>query len=219
MLATVRAAEKLGAGVIAGCTGSPVWPGVAALPPPSAAYFDEGLKTFARLWTPILDACRDANIKFALEVQPGQIAFDIASADQALNAVGGRDELGFAFDPSALHWQGVDPVEFLRRFPQRIYHVHVRDAALTLQGQSGILCSYLPAGHPGRGWNPRSPGHGGIDWEGVIRALHTAGYDGPLAIDWEDPHMERDFGAEDACKFVKRLDFPAARAKKSDAFD
>ncbi len=30
----------------------------------------------------------------------------------------GREEFGFTFDPSHLHWQGVDPVEFVRRFPR-----------------------------------------------------------------------------------------------------
>ena len=58
--------------------------------------------------------------------------------------LGGREEFGFTFDPSHLHWQGVDPVEFLRRFPDRIYHVHVKDAAVTLNGRTGILGS-LPA--------------------------------------------------------------------------
>lgn len=218
LLATVRAAEKLGASVLTGCAGSPIWPAVAALSPPNPDYLADGLRDFAHKWAPILDACRDAGIKFALEVQPGQIAFDIVSAERVLEAVGDREEFGFAFDPSPLHWQGIDPVEFLRRFSNRIYHVHIKDAALTLNGRCGILCSYLPPGHAGRGWDYRSPGHGGIDWEGVIRTLDVIGYEGPLAIDWEDPHMERDFGAEDACKFVKRLDFPAVRSKNSDAF-
>ena len=67
------------------------------------------------------------------------------------------------------------------------------------------------AGDPRRGWDYRSPGHGGVDWEGVIRALNDIGYNGPLAVDWQDAGMNRDFGAEDACKFVKRLDFEPAQ--------
>jgi sugar phosphate isomerase/epimerase len=46
-----------------------------------------------------------------------------------------------------------------------------------------------------------------VDWEALIRALNEVGYDGPLAVDWTDPGMDRAFGAEDACRFVKRLDF------------
>ena len=168
---------------------------------------------------PILDVCRQCGVRFALEVHPGQIAFDLHTAEMALEALGGREEFGFTFDPSHLHWQGVDPVEFLRRFPDRILHVHVKDIALALNGRNGILGSYLPYGDLRRGWDFRSPGRGGLDWEGIIRALNDIGYDGPLSVDWSDAGMDRDYGAEDAYKFVKRLDFePSPRQRLSEAF-
>jgi sugar phosphate isomerase/epimerase len=218
MLATVQAAQKLGVSVLATCTGSSLWPLVAGFPPAGPDAVAAALRDFAHLWGPILDACRDAGIRLAAEVQPGQAAFDLYSAEMVLEALAGREEFGFTFDPASLHWQGVDPVEFLRRFPERIYHVHVKDAALTLNGRSGLLGSYLPEGDPRRGWEFRSPGHGGIDWEAVIRALNDIGYDGPLAVDWRDAGMARDFGAEDACRFVKRLDFEAAGWPAGGAF-
>ena len=87
-------------------------------------------------------------MRFAFEVHPGQIAFDLYSAEMALDALDGREEFGFTFDPSHLHWQGVDPVEFVRRFPDRIYHVHVKDAALTLNGRAGVLNGYLAERRP-----------------------------------------------------------------------
>ncbi|HZU36541.1 MAG TPA: sugar phosphate isomerase/epimerase [Gemmataceae bacterium] len=211
MRATVQAAQKLGVGMVAGFTGSPLGSYVAGYPAPTAATVRTGLDDFARRWNPILDVCRDSGVRFAAEVHPGQLAFDLYSAEAALDALGGREEFGFTFDPSHLHWQGVDPVAFLRRFRDRIYHVHLKDAALTLDGKSGVLNSHLPPGDPRRGWNFRSPGHGGIDWEAIIRALNEIGYGGPLSVDWNDPGMCRDFGAEDACKFVKRLDFEPAR--------
>jgi sugar phosphate isomerase/epimerase len=211
MTATVRAAQRLGAGVVSGFTGSPLWSYVAGYPAPSAVVVAAGLDAFVRAWHPILDVCRDCGIKFASEVHPGQIAFDLYSAELALKAVDHREEFGFTFDPSHLHWQGVDPVEFLRHFPDRIYHVHVKDAVLTLNGRTGILGSYLPHGDPRRGWDFRSPGRGGIDWEGVIRALNDIGYEGPLSVEFKDSGIDREFGAEDACKFVKRLDFEPAR--------
>jgi sugar phosphate isomerase/epimerase len=129
----------------------------------------------------------------------------------ALDALGGREEFGFTFDPSHLHWQGIDPAEFLRRFPDRIYHVHIKDAIVSLNGRNGLLGSYLPLGDPRRGWDFRAPGHGGVDWEAVIRALNDIGYEGPLAVEWKDSGMDREFGAEEACRFVKRLDFEPAQ--------
>jgi sugar phosphate isomerase/epimerase len=89
---------------------------------------------------------------------------------------------------------------------------------LTLNGRTGLLNSYLPPGDPRRGWQDRSPGHGGIDWDAIIRALNEIGYDGPLAVEWKDSGMDRDYGAEDACRFVKRLDFEPARPRRGDSF-
>jgi sugar phosphate isomerase/epimerase len=210
MLDTARAAQKLGVSVLSGFTGSPIWSYVLGYPAPNATVVENALRDFAHQWNPILDACRECGLRYACEVHPGQLAFDLYSAELVLDALHGREEFGFTFDASHLHWQGVDPVEFLRRFPERIYHVHVKDVSLTLNGRSSLLGSYLPYGDPRRGWQPRSPGRGGIDWESIIRALNDIGYDGPLTVEWKDPGMDRAFGAEEACKFVKRLDFEAA---------
>ncbi len=219
MVATIRAAEKLGVSIVSGFTGSPIWSYIAGYPGPSPQVIADGLRDFVHKWGPILDVCGECGVKFAFEIHPGQIAFDLYSAEQALDALDGRPEFGFTFDPSHLHWQGVDPVEFLRRFRDRIYHVHVKDTALTLNGRTGLLSSYLPSGDPRRGWDFRAPGHGGIDWEAVIRGLNEIGYDGPLAVEFKDAGMDRDHGAEEACKFVKRLDFePAPRKGDGGAF-
>ena len=209
MTATFRLAERLGAAVVSGFTGSPIWSYVAGYPAPRADVIADALKEFAAAWHPILDAARDCGVRFACEVHPGQLAFDLYSAELVLDALGGREEFGFLFDPSHLHWQGVDPAAFLRRFPDRIYHVHVKDAQLTLDGRAGLMAGYWPSGDPRAGWQFRSPGHGGIDWPGLVRVLNEVGYDGPLAVDWHDPGMDREYGAADACRFVKAIDVPA----------
>jgi len=218
MMATIRSAEKLGVGVVGGFTGSAIWSYVLGYPGPTTAVVADGFRDFAAKWNPILDVCRDCGVKFAFEVHPGEIAFDLYSAEMALDALNGREEFGFTFDPSHFHWQGIDPAEFVRRFPERIYHVHVKDVALNLTGRTGVLGSYLPLGHPHRGWDPRTPGRGGIDWEAVIRALNAIGYDGPLAVEFRDEGMDREHGAAEACQFVKRLDFEPARRPDAGAF-
>jgi sugar phosphate isomerase/epimerase len=218
MMATVRAAQRLGASVVGTFTGSALWSYVGGYPPPTPEVIAAGFDDLTRKWNPILDVCRDCGVKLAVEVHPGQLAFDLYSAEGVLDALGGREEFGFLFDPSHLHWQGIDPVEFLRRFPDRIFHVHLKDAVLNLNGRNGLLNSYLPYGDPRRGWDFRSPGRGGIDWENLIRALNEIGYDGPLCVEWKDSGMNRDYGAEDACKFVKRLDFESAKRGGTEAF-
>ena len=166
MIATVRAAQNLGAGVVAGFTGSPIWSYVCGYPSPSPNVVAEGLREIVRRWTPILDVCREVGIRYAFEVHPGQIAFDLVLLLTVLDALIGREEFGFTFDPTHLHWQGIDPVEFVRRFGDRIYHVHVKDIAITLNGRSGLLGSYLAYDDRARrGWHLHTPGRGALDWE------------------------------------------------------
>ena len=216
---TAKAAAKLGVKVVNGFTGSSIWHLLYSFPPVSDAMIDAGYDDFAKKWNPILDVFRDNGIKFGLEVHPTEIAFDIYSAQRALEAVNHRPEFGFNFDPSHLHWQFVDSVQFIRAFPNRIYHVHVKDAARTLDGKSGILGSHLNFGDARRGWDFRSPGRGQVDFEEIARELGRIGYDGPLSVEWEDPGMDREFGAEEAAAFVKRvLRFPAAGRMFDSAF-
>jgi sugar phosphate isomerase/epimerase len=202
-----RAAQQLGVGVVNGFTGSSIWPYLYSFPPVPDSMLDEGYKQFADRWNPILDVFGECGVRFALEVHPTEIAFDIPTARRALDAIENREEFGFNFDPSHLLWQGIDPVEFIREFPDRMYHVHVKDAIVTLNGRTGILGSHLNFGDPRRGWDFRSPGRGGVNFEEIIRALNQAKYEGPLSVEWEDVGMDREHGAREACEFVKKLDF------------
>ena len=130
---TARAAQKLGVSVVNGFTGSSIWHLNYSFPPVSAKMIDAGFELLAERFNPILDVFAECGVKFALEVHPTEIAFDLYTAERALEALDHREEFGFNFDPSHLHWQGVDPVEFIRAFPDRIYHVHVKDAITTLE--------------------------------------------------------------------------------------
>jgi sugar phosphate isomerase/epimerase len=204
---TARAAQKLGVEVVNGFTGSSICHLLYSFPPVPQAMIDRGYQLLAERFNPILDVFEECGVRFALEVHPTEIAFDLFSAERALAALDHRQEFGFNFDPSHLHWQGVDPVEFIRAFPDRIYHVHIKDAIVTLNGRSGILASHLNFGDPRRGWDFRSPGRGGVNFEEIVRALNVICYSGPLSVEWEDVGMDREAGAKEACEFVKRLDF------------
>ena len=210
---TARAAQKFGVDVVIGFTGSSIWHLNYSFPPVPPKMIDAGFELLAERFNPILDVFAECGVKFALEVHPTEIAFDLYTAERALEALGHREEFGFNFDPSHLIWQGVDPVEFIRAFPDRIYHVHVKDAITTLNGRSGILASHINFGDHRRGWDFRSPGRGAVNFEEIIRALNDIGYNGPLSIEWEDSGMDREFGAREACEFTKRIDFaPSGRA-------
>lgn len=218
---TARAAAELGVKVVNGFTGSPIWHLLYGFPPTPPEMINAGFRLFADRWNPILDVFRDCGVKFALEVHPTEIAFDCYTAQGALAALNHRPEFGFNFDPSHLLWQGIDPVEFIRLFPDRIFHVHMKDVAVTLNGRTGILGSHLQFGDPQRGWDFRSVGRGSVKFEGIIRALNDIGYpsDAPLSVEWEDAGMDREHGAAEAAAFCKRLDFAPSGLRFDAAFE
>ena len=219
MKATARAAKNLGVKVVNGFTGSPIWHLLYSFPPVDPRTIEEGFAEFAELWNPILDEFKACRVRFALEVHPTEIAYDIVTARRALDALKNRREFGFNFDPSHLHWQMIDPVVFLRTFSDRIYHVHMKDAIVTLDGATGILASHLGFGDSRRGWDFRSLGRGEIDFEEIVRALNALGYRGPLSVEWEDSGMNREQGAREACDFLRDLDFEPSGVAFDAAFD
>ena len=219
MIAAAKAARNMGVKVVNGFTGSSIWHMFYSFPPVGAKDIDAGYKYFAKMFNPILDEFKKQGVRFALEVHPTEIAYDIVTARRALAAIGNRPEFGFNFDPSHLLWQGVDPAKFIKAFPDRIYHCHIKDAAVTLDGESGILSSHLNFGEAGRGWDFRSPGHGDVDFEAIIRELNRANYTGPLSVEWEDCGMEREYGARDAAQFTHSIDFSPSGLQFDSAFD
>ncbi|MGB1252695.1 MAG: sugar phosphate isomerase/epimerase family protein, partial [Candidatus Promineifilaceae bacterium] len=217
MANTGRAAKLMGVNTVCGFTGSAVWHMLYFFPPTSQADIDEGYVDFANRWRPIMDVYQENGVKFALEVHPTEIAYDIITTERALAAID-HPAFGINFDPSHLVHQFVDPVEFINAFPDRIYHAHVKDSRVNLTGRNSILSSHLDFGDHRRGWDFVSPGRGDVDWDKIVRALNRIGYNGPLSIEWEDSGMDRDWGAPEALAMIRKQDFAPSNVAFDAAF-
>lgn len=216
---TARAAAKLGVKVVNGFTGSSIWHLLYAFPPIPAGMIDAGFADFATRWNPIMDVFDEVGVKFALEVHPAEIAFDIASAERTLEAIGHRASFGFNYDPSHFGYQGVDYVAFILKFGDRIFHAHMKDVWWSDRAtEAGVFGGHTDFGDARRHWDFRSLGRGSIDFEEIIRALNRVGYDGPLSVEWEDIGMDREHGAEEACAFVQSVDFRPSNTAFDAAF-
>jgi sugar phosphate isomerase/epimerase len=176
---------------------------------------ERGYEDFAERWGPIIDVFDAEGVRFALEVHPTEIAYDLVTTRKALDAIGRREGFGINLDPSHFIPQLLDPVPFAMEFADRIYNVHVKDSKVLTDGRRSILGSHIDFGEADRGWTFVSPGHGDVDFEALFRTLNRIGYQGPLAVEWEDSGMDREWGAADAAAFLRRTDF----APSSLAFD
>jgi len=201
----IQAAENMDIEIITGFLGSPIWNYWYSFPQTTEEMIKEGFSTIVKRWTPLFDEMDKYGKKFALEVHPTEIAYDYYTFVRLLEAFGQRKTLGMNFDPSHLLWQGITPHLMIRELPERVYHVHIKDASVTLDGLNGILGSHIEFGGTKRGWNFRSPGRGGVDFSSIIRELNEIGYEGPLSVEWEDSGMERMRGAAEAFEFVKKI--------------
>jgi sugar phosphate isomerase/epimerase len=192
-----------------------VWHMLYSFPPNDWAEVERGYEDFAERWGPIIDVFDSEGVRFALEVHPTEIAYDFVTTRKALAAIDRREGFGINLDPSHFIPQFLDPAEFGAEFADRVYNVHVKDSQVSLDGRRSILGSHIDFGEADRGWTFVSPGHGDVDFEALFRVLNRIGYGGPLAVEWEDSGMDREWGAADAAAFLRQTDF----APSSVAFD
>lgn len=215
---TARAAARFGVDTVAGFSGSSIWHTVAGFPPVPPEMIERGYRDFAERWSDILDVFEEEGVRFALEVHPSEIAYDFWTTRRMLDEIGGRESFGLNFDPSHFNWQFVDPVAFVMEYAKKIYHVHCKESERNLDGRNGILASHLPFGDLRRGWDFVSVGHGSVPFGRILRALNAVGYDGPLSVEWEDAGMDRESGASEALRYLRRLDFEPAEQAFDTAF-
>ncbi len=214
---TAQAAKAMGVDVVTFFMGSPIWKFWYSFPQTSEEMVEAAYQKVKEMWSPIMDEFDRCGVRLALEIHPTEIAFDYWSTRKLLEVFEYRPTLGINFDPSHLIWQGLNPAVFILDFAERIYHVHVKDTKMNLDGRNGILGSHITFGNQRRGWNFVSPGHGDVDFDAIIRAINQIGYDGPLSIEWEDSGMERVFGGTEACAFTKKINFSPSDVAFDDA--
>ena len=152
----------------------------------------ESIAAWARLAAEPLRLVEEHGLKLAIENGPevGRLGEDLpanlAFAPEMWEKIfthAKSDAVGLNLDPSHLVWLGVDPLEVVTAYAERIFHVQAKDTEVFRDRLSD--CSVL---RPGGGWwRYRLPGLGEIDWRRFIDRLQENGYDGVLAIEHEDP--------------------------------
>ncbi len=206
MKKTARAAAILEVPVVVAFVGSSVWDKWYVFPPQNLEAYQKAWEVFAERWTPILDVYKQEGVKFALEVHPTEIAYNIETAAEAIKVLDNRPDFGFTLDPSHFVWQSIDPVIFIKTFKERIFHVHAKDAEIQKDevARSGVIPTG-PWTRTDRGFRFRTIGWGDVPWRRFLSALAEIGYDSVLSVEHEDAIMSREEGVRKAIEFLNPL--------------
>ena len=186
------------------CTDASTWPSAVnlsdwwarssgAIPAATAA---ENLREAEKIFAPLVDHAGEAGVKIIIENcvmegwhpdgYPGNLA-DSPELWEWMFSIG----LYLNYDPSHLMWMGIDPVEAVKPYIDRIPHAQAKDIELDERARDrfGWPGKAVDRGNPWDvgWWRYRVPGLGQVDWPHLIDALYEGGFEGVLSVENEDP--------------------------------
>ena len=156
----------------------------------------ENLQQAASVFGPLVEHAGEAGVKLIIENcvmegwhpdgYPGNLAYS-PELWEWMFSLG----LYLNFDPSHLVWMGIDPVEAVKPYVDRIPHAQAKDIQLDPSSRNRY-------GWPGKAvqrddpwdvgwWRYRVPGLGEVDWPRLVDVLYERGFDGVLSVEHEDP--------------------------------
>lgn len=207
LVATCRLASELGVtrvSVLSGCPGGAegdksvnwITPMLSDDPYPDAqdAYEWQWRERGVPYWSEALEMAGANGVTLCMEPIAGNLVYDAATFKRMREAVGSA--LNILFDPSHFFWMGFDIEQMIASLEGSIGYAHAKDVHFA---ESAILRHGLvpPVGYDDwneRPWMPRAVGvgHDSAFWALYLSALRRAGYDGPVAIEIEEPYMSID---------------------------
>ncbi len=152
----IRGAASLRARVI-------VWHGLCG-PPDS-----ESIDQLAHVASDLAELCLEHDVILAIEnVSWCRIAQTrhVLALNALLTDLPNQASIGYTFDPFQAAEAGANPFMVLAAMEDRLHNIHLRD-----------FDSAQPS------LRTLSPGRGDLPWPALIRAIHGAGYEGPLMLE------------------------------------
>ncbi|RFU66625.1 sugar phosphate isomerase/epimerase family protein [Peribacillus glennii] len=218
---TVLLAEKLEVPVINGFSGCPGDHGNAKYPNwVTCSWPPEYLDILDWQWKEIVipywkEEAQFANLhgitQIAFEMHPGFVVYNPETLLRLREQAG--ESIGANFDPSHLVWQGIDPVEAIKKLGREkaIFHFHAKDTYLDKANIkiNGVLDTKHYSQILDRSWTFRSVGYGHDEkmWKDIISTLRAVGYDYVVSIEHEDMLASTDEGLSKAIALLKKILF------------
>ena len=158
----------------------------------------ENIPLFAEAFKPFCAEAEKRGIKIAIENCPMMDRFYLRGENIAISPevwdemykVVKSKSLGIELDPSHMIWQGIDYVQAVYDYGDRIFHIHAKDMEInqkTLKRVGIIGQAFGETVGLGHGWwRARLPGWGLMDWPKLLTALIEVGYKNNIDIEHED---------------------------------
>ena len=197
----IVASRRFGCASLAAFSGALAWPYFYPWPQRPPGLIEEAFDELARRWHPLLDAAEENGIDIAFEIHPGEDLHDGASFEMFLDRVGGHPRANMLYDPSHYLLQGLDYIDHLDIYRDRIRAFHVKDAELNPTGRQGVYGGYQA--WVDRAGRFRSPGDGQVDFGAIFSKLTANGFDGWAVVEWECPLKHPENGAREGARFVR----------------
>lgn len=196
-----KASRNLGLDAQVTFPGALLWPFMYPWPQRPAGLVEMGFGELAKRWKPILDAHEEQGVYACYELHPGEDLHDGDSFEQFVEALDGHARAAINYDPSHFILQGLDYLQFIDFYHERIKAFHVKDAEFNPTGKQGVYGGY-------RSWIDRagrfrSLGDGQVDFSGIFSKLSQYDYDSWAVLEWECCIKSPEQGAAEGAPFIQ----------------
>ena len=196
---------------MASFTGALLWHTMYPWPQRPVGLVEAGFAELAKRWRPILDTCDQHGVDVAWEAHPGEDVHDGVTFEMMLEALDNHKRANLLYDPSHLVLQGMDYLQFIDLYHQRIRAFHVKDAEFRPDGRVGAYGGYQ--NWQQRAGRFRSLGDGPIDFRAIFSKLTQYGFDRWAVLEWECCLKDSEQGAREGAPFISdHLMVPAGKA-------
>ena len=185
---TIDASVALGVDVVCGLAGHPV---------EGKSKAETITEIVPIVYKPVCQYAADKGVKIALENWFATCIQHLGLFDLLFETIS-DENFGLNFDPSHLIWQGIDYLEAVDVYADRIFHTHAKDPEMKQHVLRKIGCLE-------GWWRYVIPGYGDIDWGVYVERLRGIGYDGVLSIEHEDGSQDREEGFVRGLRYLNQF--------------
>jgi sugar phosphate isomerase/epimerase len=197
----LQASRRLGLTAMATFSGALAWPYVYPWPQRPVGLIETAFDELAHRWRPLLDAADEAGVDLCYEIHPGEDLHDGVTFEMFLARVGDHPRARMLYDPSHYLLQGLDYLDNIDIYRDRIGMFHVKDAELNPTGRQGVYGGYQT--WVNRAGRFRSLGDGQIDFGAIFSKMAANDFPGWAVVEWECALKHPEDGAREGAAFVR----------------